>query len=45
VGVRKPDALLRKAVEIWCGNFGAVIVATNVTVAEVIGQDEKDVGQ
>ncbi len=42
--VGKDHALLRDAVEVWRGDFALGVEAADVAVAEVVGEDEDDVG-
>lgn len=44
MGVGEGDAMLGEAVEIGGGNAGGGVEGLDITVAEVIGEDEEDVG-
>lgn len=45
VGVGKEETFAGKLVDVGCGNFGLIVVATEISVAEIIGEDEEDVGE
>jgi len=45
VGVGKAEAFSRELVDVGCGDFGLIVVAAEVAVAKVIGEDEEDVGK
>lgn len=45
VGVGKAESFAGELVDVGCGNFGLIVVATEVAVAEVVGKNEEDVGE
>ena len=45
VSVGKAEAFAGELVDVRCGNFGLVVVAAKVSVAEVVGKDEEDAGE
>ena len=45
VGVGEAESFAGELVDVGCGNFGLVVVATEVSVAEVVGEEEEDVGE
>ena len=45
VSVGKTESFAGELVDVGCGDFGLVVVATEVAVAEVVGEDEEDVGE
>ncbi len=45
VGVGKAEAFAGELVDVGCGDFGLVVVAAEVSVAEVVGEDEEDAGE
>jgi hypothetical protein len=44
MGIEQAQALHGQLIKVGGGNFGLIVVAAQVTVSEVIGQDEDDVG-
>ena len=45
VSVGKAKAFAGELVDVRCGDFGLVVVAAEVSVAEVVGEDEENVGE
>lgn len=45
VSVGKAEAFAGELVDVGCGNLGLIVVATEIAVAEVVGEDEEDVGE
>ncbi len=44
MSVGEPHAFAGKPINVWSADLGFGVVATEVAIAEVIGEDEKDVG-
>ena len=44
VGIGEPHAFAGESIDVWGFHLGFVVVATQVAVAEVVGEDEEDVG-
>jgi hypothetical protein len=44
MGIEQAQALHGQLIKVGGGNFGLIVVAAQVTVSEVIGQDQNDVG-
>ena len=45
VSISKEEAFAGELVDVGGGDFGLVVVATEVSIAEVVGEDEEDVGE
>ena len=45
VSVGKAKAFAGELVDVGCGDFRLVVVAAEVSIAEVVGEDEEDVGE
>jgi len=44
MSVGEPHAFAGESIDVWSADLGFGVVAAKVAVAEVIGEDEKDVG-
>ncbi len=43
--IGESESLFGECVDVWCGYFGFGVVALDIAVAEVVGEDEEDVGE
>jgi hypothetical protein len=42
--IGEPDPLVCQPIKVRCGDFGFRIVAADIPIAEIIGEDDDDVG-